>query len=337
MPCLIAPGQPRVCRLQPRSFMPSHPWERAVQLSMQAPQTHGVAWTLAGNGIWPLEAESEPGILPRAAGEPGSDPLLQPSRLLFTSRPQERTQESWHLCPATQWCRGAPVPTRTRPWAPSGQLWAQGGSEDVLRRMELTPLIDASAAATGCGARSHQFDSGDGEFDLERPRHQLAFIDAIAHRQAAGLTPVLLQNTKHPSSRTRATQAPSWGSIAVARLPQEPVGTSAALMAPGLCHWVPRGHCYPQQHHSKGRGCCLVAHARPPETPDHGAGQPYLELLACSPHHAPTGKGHGLKHTEDAGRIGTIALNPLAMGVCRGATSGQGSKAGSGAQLEGWR
>lgn len=38
----------------------------------------------------------------------------------------------------------------------------------------------------GCGVRSHQLDSGDGESDLERPRHQLAVIDGIAHWKSMG-------------------------------------------------------------------------------------------------------------------------------------------------------
>lgn len=52
--------------------------------------------------------------------------------------------------------------------------------------MEPIPLIDSISAAAGCGARSHQFDSGDGESDLERPCHQLAFIDGIAHWKSMG-------------------------------------------------------------------------------------------------------------------------------------------------------
>lgn len=52
--------------------------------------------------------------------------------------------------------------------------------------MEPLPLIDSISAAAGCGARSHQLDSGDGESDLERPCHQLAFIDGIAHWKSMG-------------------------------------------------------------------------------------------------------------------------------------------------------
>lgn len=78
--------------------------------------------------------------------------------------------------------------------------------------MEPIPLIDSISAAAGCGARSHQFDSGDGESDLERPCHQLAFIDGIAHWKSMGFEAGGGSSIpSNPRSRTAPHHSGVWG------------------------------------------------------------------------------------------------------------------------------
>lgn len=143
------------------------------------------------------------------------------------------------------------------------------------RLMEPIPLIDSISAAAGCGARSHQFDSGDGESDLERPCHQLAFIDGIAHWKSMGFEASSGSRIpSNPCSRTGLhcswTWHPLWGPC---RDPSASPGKApgagvARWAAPGISAWRshkaglplaplhggPAGHSHPASLHGGPTG-----------------------------------------------------------------------------------
>lgn len=141
------------------------------------------------------------------------------------------------------WDPGTQISRLARVWVAGGGL-AFGGSPGAggLRDgregiMEPIPLIDSISAAAGCGARSHQFDSGDGESDLERPCHQLAFIDGIAHWKSMGFEAGGGSSIpSNPRSRTGPHHSGVWGTGPTGGCP--PGATRTPWHRPGKSQWV---------------------------------------------------------------------------------------------------
>lgn len=200
-----------------------------------------------------------------------------------------------------------PLPSGTRcPGTPAG-VGGGGGSPAAGRwrdrragLMEPIPLIDSISAAAGCGARSHQFDSGDGESDLERPRHQLAVIDGIAHWKPmgseAGSGSCIPSN---PRSRTgprgSRTRHPPW-----------------ALRGPLGPAWHSPGG--PGRRH--GQPPCIPARGPRGLDPQHPRmGVPRCPTPLTSPHGGPLGRAPA--STPTWGLLGTRLLPASRMRVSR--------------------
>lgn len=172
---------------------------------------------------------------------------------------QPRYPTGWSRGNRTQAARGAPSPhspahpLHMGPWHPNipagtgvggrgglafGGSPGAGGLRDGREGiMEPIPLIDSISAAAGCGARSHQFDSGDGESDLERPCHQLAFIDGIAHWKSMGFEAGGGSSIpSNPRSRTGPHHSGVWGMGPTGGCP--PGATRTPWHRPGKSQWA---------------------------------------------------------------------------------------------------
>lgn len=126
-----------------------------------------------------------------------------------------------------------------------------------------------------CGVRSHQLDSGDGESDLERPRHQLAVIDGIAHWKSMGFEAGGSSRIpNNAGSRTgpccAQTQCPD--PAPTPGVPQGPVGLVWESLGvwgrggemgspPRIPAWVPTRHSPPRSLHGgpAGHSCPLAS------------------------------------------------------------------------------